>query len=90
MTAYNITGTTRELNAPANDAVAQLRAMRRSIKPGRVGMRKGRRGWGGIDGGGGRAQTQSPEGVRSKKEEFPGIMVKHAAWELLSPDLRCF
>jgi hypothetical protein len=24
-----------------------------------------------------------------KKEEFPGIM-KHAAWELLSPDLRCF
>jgi hypothetical protein len=26
----------------------------------------------------------------NKKEEFPGIMVKHAAWELLSPDLRCF
>jgi hypothetical protein len=25
-----------------------------------------------------------------KKEEFPGFMEKHAAWELLSPDLRCF
>jgi hypothetical protein len=25
-----------------------------------------------------------------KKEEFPGLMEKHAAWELLSPDLRCF
>jgi hypothetical protein len=26
---------------------------------------------------------------KGKKEKFPGPM-KHAAWELLSPDLRCF
>jgi hypothetical protein len=24
---------------------------------------------------------------KKKKEEFPGFMEKHAAWELLSPDL---
>jgi hypothetical protein len=30
------------------------------------------------------------EAKKQKKEEFPGFMKKHAAWELLSPDLRCF
>jgi hypothetical protein len=30
-----------------------------------------------------------PKTAMLKKEEFPGYM-SHAAWELLSPDLRCF
>jgi hypothetical protein len=82
VTAYNIPVNTREFSTQSVGAVVRQQTLPCAMKGG--GLERGA----GLKGG--RAGRKNSDWITTqKKEEFPGYM-NHAAWELLSPDLRCF